>query len=40
MMAMAHVHLVDRRVHTEWLQTDEVSVWKQIHAHRESRAGV
>ena len=39
MMAMAHVHLVDVRVDTEWLQTDEVSVSKQIHAHLESRAG-
>ena len=38
-MAMAHVHLVDARVDTEWLMTDEVSVWKQIHAHVESRAG-
>ena len=38
-MAMAHVHLVDGRVDTEWLLTDEVSVWKQIHAHVESRAG-
>lgn len=38
-MAMSHMHLVDGRIDTEWLLTDEVSIWKQIHAHVESRAG-
>jgi hypothetical protein len=38
-MAISHVHLVEGRVESEWLMTDEVSVWKQIHAHVESRAG-
>ena len=38
-MAMSHVHLLDGRVEAEWLMTDEVSIWKQIHAHVESKAG-
>jgi predicted ester cyclase len=38
-MAIAHLQLVDGRVDTEWLMTDEVSIWKQIHAHLESQAG-
>jgi SnoaL-like polyketide cyclase len=38
-MAISHVHLVDERVESEWLLTDEVSIWKQIHAHLENRAG-
>ena len=31
--------IVDGRVRYEWIVTDEVSIWKQIYAHLESRAG-
>jgi hypothetical protein len=38
-MGMNHAHMVDGRVTMEWVLTDEVSIWKQILAHREGRAG-
>ena len=38
-MGMSHVMLVDGRIAFEWLLTDEVSIWKQIIAQEESRAG-
>lgn len=38
-MGMNHAHMVDGRVVQEWVVTDEVSIWKQILAHREGRAG-
>lgn len=33
-MGMNHAHMVDGRVTMEWVLTDEVSIWKQILAHR------
>ena len=38
-MGMSHLYLTDGRIRMEWLLTDEVSIWKQIHAHVASRAG-
>jgi hypothetical protein len=38
-MGLSHAFLVDGRVTQEWIVTDEVSVWKQILAHEEGRAG-
>ena len=38
-MGMSHAHLVRGQVRFEWILTDEVSIWKQIIAHEESRAG-
>lgn len=38
-MGFSHAYLVDGRVRHEWIVTDEVSIWKQILAHAESRAG-
>lgn len=38
-MGLNHAHVVDGRVAAEWIVTDEVSVWKQILAHVEGRAG-
>ncbi len=38
-MGMSHLLVTQGRVTTEYLVTDEVSVWKQIYAHLESRAG-
>jgi predicted ester cyclase len=38
-MGLSHAELVDGQVRYEWTVTDEVSIWKQIHAHAESRAG-
>lgn len=38
-MGLSHAHMVDGRVTAEWIVTDEVSIWKQIFAHVESRAG-
>ncbi len=38
-MGMSHAHIVDGRVRQEWVVTDEVSIWKQILAHGESKAG-
>ncbi|MBL8701016.1 MAG: ester cyclase [Alphaproteobacteria bacterium] len=38
-MGMNHAHMVDGRVTQEWIVTDEVSIWKQILAHQEGRAG-
>ena len=38
-MGLAHASMVDGRVTQEWIVTDEVSIWKQIFAHRESKAG-
>ena len=38
-MGLTHAHMVDGRVVQEWIVTDEVSIWKQIFAHVESRAG-
>lgn len=38
-MGMSHAQFVDGRIVAEWLLTDEVSIFKQILAHLESRAG-
>ena len=38
-MGLSHAHMVDGRVTQEWIVTDEVSIWKQIFAHEEGRAG-
>ena len=38
-MAMSHIHMTGGKVTSEWLMTDEVAIWKQIHAHTESLAG-
>jgi len=38
-MGLSHACLVGGRVNMEWMVTDEVSIWKQIHAHVQSRAG-
>ena len=38
-MGLSHGHMVNGRIRSEWLVTDEVSIWKQIIAHTESRAG-
>ena len=38
-MGMSHLHITQDRVRAEYLVTDEVSIWKQIFAHLESRAG-
>lgn len=38
-MGYSHAHMVDGRITAEWIVTDEVSIWKQIIAHEESRAG-
>jgi hypothetical protein len=38
-MGMSHFNLTQGRITTEYLLTDEVSIWKQIIAHTESRAG-
>ena len=38
-MGMSHAHITEGQVRMEWLLTDEVSIWKQIFAHVESRAG-
>jgi predicted ester cyclase len=39
LMGMSHAWLTEGRIRQEWLLVDEVSVWKQILAHRESQAG-
>ena len=38
-MGLSHAEIVDNKVRREWLVTDEVSIWKQIAAYEESRAG-
>jgi len=38
-MGMSHAHVVRGQVTFEWVVADEVSIWKQIIAHQESRAG-
>ncbi len=38
-MGMSHFNLTAGRVMAEYMVTDEVSIWKQILAHVESRAG-
>ena len=38
-MGISHASFVNGRIACEFLLTDEVSVWKQIIAHTESRAG-
>lgn len=38
-MGMSHANMTEGRVMTEYMVTDEVSIWKQIFAHRESQAG-
>ncbi|MEO8716344.1 MAG: ester cyclase [Acetobacteraceae bacterium] len=38
-MGLSHAHIVNGRITFEWMVTDEVSIWKQILAHTESRAG-
>ncbi len=38
-MGMSHVYMTGSRIRMEWLLTDEVAIWKQIHAHVASRAG-
>ena len=38
-MGINHAYLTAGRVHMEWMVTDEVSIWKQIFAHIESRSG-
>ncbi len=37
-MGMTHLEVTEGRVINEYLVTDEVSIWKQIHAHRLSGA--
>ena len=39
-MGMSHVYLTEGQIRMEWLLADEISIWKQIHAHVASRAGV
>lgn len=38
-MGMSHLHLTQGQVTAEYVVTDEVSIWKQIYAHVESRSG-
>lgn len=38
-MGFSHAEFVDGQVRYEWNVTDEVSIWKQIIAHAESKAG-
>ena len=38
-MGMSHLHVTQGRVTSEYLVTDEVSVWKQILAHSDTRTG-
>jgi predicted ester cyclase len=38
-MGLSQAHVVDGQIRFEWVVTDEVSIWKQILAHQESRAG-
>jgi hypothetical protein len=38
-MGMSHVNMTGNKVTVEYMVTDEVSIWKQIFAHVESRAG-
>ncbi|HZZ02692.1 ester cyclase [Paraburkholderia sp.] len=38
-MGMSHVNMTGNQVMTEYMVTDEVSIWKQIFAHIESKAG-
>lgn len=38
-MGLSHAQVVDGQVRMEWIVTDEVSIWKQILAHQEGRAG-
>ncbi|WP_414439763.1 ester cyclase [Burkholderia sp. 22PA0106] len=38
-MGITHANLTGGKVMAEYFMTDEVSIWKQIFAHRESRAG-
>lgn len=38
-MGYSHDHLINGRVTHEWIVTDEVAIWKQIHAYIEVRAG-
>ncbi len=38
-MGLSHATMVDGRVTQEWIVTDEVTIWKQIFAHVESKAG-
>ncbi len=38
-MGMSHFNVTNGRIAAEYLVTDEVSIWKQIYAHVESRAG-
>lgn len=38
-MGMSHLNVTAGRITAEYLVTDEVSIWKQIFAHTESRAG-
>ncbi len=38
-MGLSHAQIVQGRIQQEWMVTDEVSIWKQIEAHLEGRAG-
>jgi len=38
-MGMSHFHMTQGRVRAEYMVIDEVSIWKQIFAHVESRSG-
>ena len=38
-MGMSHLHVTQGRVTSEYMVTDEVSVWKQILAHADPRPG-
>ncbi len=38
-MGMSHMYIVHGQISQEWMLTDEVSIWKQIIAHTESKAG-
>ena len=38
-MGFSHAEFVDGHIRREWVVTDEVSIWKQIEAHLEGKAG-
>lgn len=33
-MGMTHAHIIDDKIAMEWIQIDEVAIWKQIFAHQ------
>jgi hypothetical protein len=36
-MGLSHAHITQSQVMSEWITFDEVSIWKQIHAHQLTR---